>query len=60
MINSFRRSQSIVEYLLVFAGLVLVALLGARMIAERGEDNAETGRTILSNANAELRENFGP
>ena len=53
------KAQSIVEYLLVFGGLVLVALFAARLLSQRGQENANMGSEIVNQTGNHLNTAFG-
>lgn len=45
---SRKKAQSIVEYLLVFGGIILAVLLGAKMMAQKAEQQFNTSSQTLN------------
>lgn len=43
-----RKAQSIVEYLLVFGGIVLAVLIGAKVMAEKANQQMETAGKVVN------------
>jgi len=43
-----KRAQSIVEYLLVFGGIVLAVLIGAKILADRTNEQMKTAGAVIN------------
>lgn len=42
------KAQSIVEYLLVFGGIVLAVLIGAKTMADKAKDQMKTAGAVMN------------
>jgi len=58
MIQKLRRAQSIVEYLLVFAAIVLAVLFGANVLGTRSRENFGTIANLTNNTTNRLVNRF--
>ena len=54
-----KKAQSIVEYLLVFAGIVLAVLVGANMLAQGTKRNMTAANASLGVAATHLEQKMG-
>lgn len=48
MLRKIRKSQSIVEYLLVLAGIILAVLWGANLLANRTRGQLQTSGDVVN------------
>ena len=58
MIQKLRRAQSIVEYLLVFAAIVLAVLFGANVLGNQSRQNFSAIANLTNNTTNRLAGRF--
>jgi hypothetical protein len=58
MIQKLRRAQSIVEYLLVFAAIVLAVLFGANVLGTNARTNFTTSAGLTTNVTNRVAARF--
>lgn len=53
------KAQSIVEYLLVFGGIVLAVLIGAKTMADKAKEQMKTSGAVMNKANSTVADKLG-
>jgi uncharacterized protein (UPF0333 family) len=48
------KAQSIVEYLLVFGGIVLAVLIGAKVMADKAKNQMDTAGAVMNKAESTM------
>lgn len=54
-----KTAQSVIEYLLIFGALVLLAVVGARHMGKKANRSYETAESVASQSADELANAFG-